>query len=220
MSKLAVVLGNVLFLASSARADTPPAERITVDIVTMNGTGCAPGSAWAAMWPDNTSLNVQYGDYFAGVGVGTRLTDFRKSCQLSVLVHVPPGFAYAITAVDHRAYVSLVAGASGRHRANYFFQGQPAPALVEHSFSGPLEDERLITVPRDEVDLAFSTCGEPRALQINTELRVSAGTSDPVTTTSFMVMDWVDAAGGATTYHLVWKRCSEERSSARASLSR
>jgi hypothetical protein len=54
--------------------------------------------------------------------------------------------------------------------------------------------------------LVFAPCGVQRNLNVNTELRVSAGTSDPTSTTSFMVMDSTDGSL-STVYHLTWMQC-------------
>jgi hypothetical protein len=52
----------------------------------------------------------------------------------------------------------------------------------------------------------YHPCGEQRLFNINTELRVSAGTSNPATTTSFISMDSTDGSV-ETTYHFAWKAC-------------
>ncbi|BBJ44582.1 hypothetical protein SSPO_073000 [Streptomyces antimycoticus] len=49
-------------------------------------------------------------------------------------------------------------------------------------------------------------CGQDRNFNVNTELRVSAGTSSSGST-SFMAMDSTDG-GVSTIYHLAWKECS------------
>jgi hypothetical protein len=46
-----------------------------------------------------------------------------------------------------------------------------------------------------------------RNLNINTELRVSAGTSNPATTTSFLAMDSTDGDIN-TVYHFHWEHCT------------
>ncbi|GAA1919253.1 hypothetical protein GCM10009716_30040 [Streptomyces sodiiphilus] len=61
----------------------------------------------------------------------------------------------------------------------------------------------------DEVEagaVVWAPCGEMRNFNINTELRVSAGTSNPSETTSFMAMDSTDG-DVSTTYQLGWKEC-------------
>ncbi|MYY10947.1 DUF4360 domain-containing protein [Streptomyces sp. SID4919] len=51
----------------------------------------------------------------------------------------------------------------------------------------------------------WAPCGVKRNLNINTELRVSAGTSDR-TRTSFMTVDSTDGSVN-TIYHLAWQQC-------------
>ena len=193
-----------MLLASSAQADPPPAERIAIDLVTMNGTGCF-GNVQAAMWPDNTGLSVSYSAYTATVGVGAGPFDFRKNCNLNLLIHVPPGFTFAIAAVDQSGFASLAAGASGVVRMRLFFQGGPFPPFVDHSLTGPFNDDWWFTDTVDPAALVFAPCDTQPHLNIATEVRATLGTSDPATTTSFMAMDGVDTLPHA--YHLVWKHC-------------
>ncbi len=59
----------------------PPPDRIVIDVVTVNGSGCPAGTAAIAVSPDNQAFTVTYSDYLAQVGVGSKPTDFRKNCQ-------------------------------------------------------------------------------------------------------------------------------------------
>ena len=96
MLKIASGLVVVSWFASSAYADPPPTDHIVIDVITVNGSGCPAGTAAVAVSPDNTAFTVTYSDYLAQVGIGSVPTDFRKNCQLNILVHVPQGFTYAI----------------------------------------------------------------------------------------------------------------------------
>ena len=184
----------------------PPNDHIVIDIVTVNGSGCPPGSAAVAVAPDNTAFTVTYSQYLAQVGVGSKPTDFRKNCQLNVAVHVPSGFTYAIARADYRGFASLAAGATAMERATYYFQGMPQTDYRSHSFSGAFEDNWQTSDETDIAALIYHPCGALRALNINTELRVAAGTSNPATTTSFLAMDSTDGAIN-TTYHFHWQHC-------------
>jgi hypothetical protein len=184
----------------------PPIDRIVIDVVTVNGTGCPAGTAALAVSPDNTAFTVTYSAYTAQVGVGATPTDWRKNCQLNIVVHVPQGFTYAISKVDYRGFASLAQGASAVERANYYFQGQSQTAYIAHNFAGPLGDDWQTS---DEVPIAaliWAPCGALRNLNINTELRAVAGTSDTTKTTSFITMDSTDGALN-TTYHFSWATC-------------
>lgn len=184
----------------------PPNDHIVIDIVTVNGSGCPPGSAAVAVAPDNTAFTVTYSAYLAQVGVGSKPTDFRKNCQLNVAVHVPQGFTYAIARADYRGFASLATGATAMERASYYFQGMPQTELRTHNFSGAFEDNWQTSDETDIAALIYHPCGALRNLNINTELRVAAGTSNPATTTSFLAMDSTDGNIN-TTYHFHWEHC-------------
>jgi Domain of unknown function (DUF4360) len=202
------LLGSVMVGPASASVvvTNPPPDRIAIDIMTVNGSGCPAGTAAVAVSQDNTAFTVTYSNYLAQVGVGALPTDFRKNCQLNLIVHVPQGFTYAISEADYRGFASLMPGASAVERANYYFQGSPATAVVQHTFTGPLSDSWEATDTNEIASLVYAPCGELRNYNINTELRVSGGKSDLKTTTSFMTMDSTDGAL-KTTYHFAWKSC-------------
>jgi len=188
---------------------TPPTENVEIEVVTVNGSGCPIGTAAVAVSEDNRAFTVTYSDYLAMVGVGASPIDFRKNCQLNILVHVPNGFTYAIAEVDYRGFGSLADGAIATEKANYYFQGMTPTAAVTHTLAGPYEDNWQFNDSTELIATSYAPCGEPRNLNINTELRVSAGTSDTSTTTSFMVMDSLDT-DISTVYHFAWKECPAE----------
>jgi len=187
-------------------SEAPPTDKIVIDVATVNGSGCRPGSAAVAVSQDNTAFTVTYSEYTAQVGVGSKPTDFRKNCQLSLRVHVPGGFTYAIAQADYRGFAHLERGATAMERANYYFQGMSETTKITHNFRGYLEDDWQTTDKTDVTALVWHPCGAFRNLNINTELRVAAGTSDPKKTTSFLTMDATDGAIN-TIYHFAWKRC-------------
>jgi len=203
------LLGSPASAAGSASLELevpPPTDRIVIDVVTVNGTGCPAGTATVAMSPDNTAFTVTYSAYTALVGVGSTTTDWRKNCQLNLIVHVPSGFTYAINKVDYRGFASLEAGSSAIQRANYYFQGQTQTAYISHPFTGPLGDDWQTSDEVPVAALVWAPCGALRNLNINTELRVAAGTSNTATTTSFITMDSTDGAIN-TIYHFQWANC-------------
>jgi len=149
---------------------------------------------------------VTYSEYLAQVGVGSTPTGFRKNCQLNILVHVPQGFTYAVARADYRGFASLAAGATGMQRSSYYFQGSPNTDIRTHNFAGYYEDNWQTSDETDVASLEYHPCGALRSLNINTELRVSAGTSDPKKTNSFIAMDSTDGSI-STLYHLHWLTC-------------
>ncbi|MEV4437025.1 DUF4360 domain-containing protein [Streptomyces sp. NPDC049555] len=185
---------------------TPPPDKIVIDVVAVNGSGCPAGSANVNVSPDNTAFTVSYSNYVAQVGVGAKPTDFRKNCQLSLNVHVPQGFTYAVARADYRGFAHLEKGATGLERASYYFQGMQQTSYVNHPFTGPLNDNWQTSDTTDIDALVYAPCGALRNFNINTELRVDAGTSDPTKTTSLLAMDSADGNIN-TLYHFAWKPC-------------
>ncbi|WP_406191494.1 MULTISPECIES: DUF4360 domain-containing protein [unclassified Streptomyces] len=185
---------------------TVPPDKIVIEVATVNGSGCPEGTAQVAVAPDNTAFTVTYSDYLAQVGSNASPTDFRKNCQLNLRVHVPSGFTYAIVQADYRGYAFLQPGANAIERASYYFQGMPQTTYKSHQFKGPFDDNWQTTDRTEYADLVWAPCGEKRNFNINTELRVNAGTSDPLTQTNFMTMDSTDGSV-STVYHLAWQEC-------------
>ena len=207
----AVVSLAVLSAAGATTATAQPADVtppwFTVGLVTVNGSGCPAGTASVASAPDKTAFTVTYSNYLAQVGGGAKPTDFRKNCQIMVRVNAPQGFTYGVASADYRGYASLARGASAREQANYYFQGQSQTASVSHPFYGPMDGNWQASDVTNIGSVVYAPCGATRDLAINTQLKVSAGTSNPHTTTSFMTMDSTD--GSLTTiYHLSWKKCT------------
>ncbi|MBT2387643.1 DUF4360 domain-containing protein [Streptomyces sp. ISL-11] len=202
----AVALMAATFSPSAATDAGVPPGRITIDVVAVNGSGCPAGSAAVAVASDNTAFTVTYSRYLAQVGVDAKPTDFRKNCQLGLNVHVPQGYTYAIAKADYRGFAHLERGATGLERAGYYFQGMSHTTFASHRFAGPVSDNWQTTDITDAEALVFAPCGTQRILNVNTELRVSAGTSDPSTTNSFMAMDSTDGSVN-TLYHFAWKEC-------------
>ncbi|MEU4620848.1 DUF4360 domain-containing protein [Actinoplanes sp. NPDC023801] len=202
------LLASSLLVATPAQAiivivDPPPAGEMSIELVAMAGSGCAPGTADVAISPDNSAFTAIYSAYLAQAGTGVPVTENRKNCQLNVLVHAPAGFTFAIAKVDYRGYGYLRPGAVAQQRANYYFQGMTNGSYANHPISAPLDDNWIAT---DSVPIAsqvFRPCGEKRNLNINTELRVTKGTSTDV---SYLTMDSTDGSI-ETIYHFSWMRC-------------
>lgn len=205
---LTAVLASTLVAGNAGSANAAivaPPDKIVIEIATVNGSGCKPGTAAVAVSPDNTAFTVTYSEYLARVGGGASPIDFRKNCQLNLIVHVPQGFTYAVASADYRGYASLQRGATAMQKASYYFQGSPDTAAREHPYNGPYDDNWQATDTTEWGQLVWAPCGVKRNFNINTELRVNAGTSDP-SKTSFMTMDSTDGEIN-TIYRLAWKEC-------------
>ncbi|WP_217240522.1 DUF4360 domain-containing protein [Streptomyces sp. AC555_RSS877] len=191
----------------SSGFEDPPPDKIVIKVATVNGSGCPQGTAAVAVSEDNTAFTVTYSDYLAQAGGNSDPTAFRKNCQLNLLVHVPQGFTYAVASADYRGFAALQSGASAVQRASYYFQGSSSTVFKSHPFAGPYNDNWQATDTTDWAQLVWAPCGVQRNFNINTELRVTAGSQAPGKV-SFMTMDSTDG-DISTVYHLAWKECPE-----------
>lgn len=181
------------------------APNITVDVVTVNGSGCPAGTASVAPSTDGRSFRVSFSDFLAQSGPGASPTDFRKNCQLSLRVNNAEGLSYGISRITYRGFASLAAGAKGTQRASYYFSGQSQTTRRSHVFSGPFSDDWQTSDSSANGDIVYLPCGDNRNLNINSELRVDRGTS-AAQAFSFMAMDSTNGRVSAT-YELAWKSC-------------
>lgn len=201
--------GLALSLSTPAHAAAPgdrplaavPDGNITVDVVAANGSGCAPGTATVIANADRTGFRVRYRDFVAEAGGTAEATDRRKNCQVSVVVSVPAGWTFAIAEADYRGRVRLSAGATGLHRTNYYWQGSSRGDSTEETFDGPLSGQW--NAKDVAADLVYVPCAEKRVLNINTELRVEAGSSAARSS-----MSMTSSEGDLDTlFNFSWIRC-------------
>ena len=198
-------------LASPAQAAAhftdAPSDQIVIDIATVNGSGCPQDTTAVAVNEGNTSFTVTYSDYLVQAGGNSDPTDFRKNCQLNLIVHVPSGFTYAIAKTDYRGFGHLEPGASGIQKASYYFSGMSETTSAVNRLEAPLSDNWQFTDEVEVDQVVYKPCGEERNFNINTELRVSAG--DDPSLKSFLAMDSTDG-DLETVFHFAWKQCDEE----------
>jgi hypothetical protein len=197
----ALCLGLLSVQSGSAAADAP-AEGAQVVIKTINGSGCPVGTAGATVSPDNSTLTVKYDAYTAQAGGNAGPTDARKNCQLVLDVKAPASYTYALFGLDHRGHASLPAGATATIKSDYYFQGTTDDVFQSHSLTGPYEDDWAVSDSVPDNRLVWAPCGSQRYLNVNTSLRVSAGSGNSA---SVVAMGSTDVPG--TSYRLIWKRC-------------
>jgi hypothetical protein len=199
----ALVLSAIAAPAAAPVAVDPPSGRVTIDKLSVNGTGCRTDTTVVAMSPDNEAFTVSYSTYLAQAGTASKNKDERKSCSITVRLNVPANLTYAISAVDYRGFAHLEPGGSASLSGRYHFQGSGTPQYTLHTFASGLDDDWQVT---DAVGAGavFGPCGRDRKVEIDTELRAQADRADAPT--SLIAMDSTDSAVD-TTYHVTYKNC-------------
>ncbi|MEU8658847.1 DUF4360 domain-containing protein, partial [Actinoplanes philippinensis] len=170
-------------------APPPPAAAPanTVVVIAASGSGCAPGTASVVGNGDNTGFRVRYRDFVAEAGGGAAVIERRKNCQLGVLVTIPDGWTIAIASANYRGKAVLRSGATALQRTSYYWQGTSATERKDVTFTGPLNG--LWTTWDVAPVLTYAECGSQSVLNVNTELRIDAGSSSGTSTMSMNASD-------------------------------
>jgi hypothetical protein len=182
---MAAVLATALALplgTPAQAAPAPAAAMITVEVIAANGSGCAPGTASVVSNGDDTGFRVRYRDFVAEAGGSAGVVDRRKNCQLGVLVTIPDGWTVAIASANYRGRAALRSGATALQRTSYYWQGSSATERKDATFAGPLNG--LWTTWDVAPVMTYAECGSQSVLNVNTELRIDAGTSTGTSTMS------------------------------------
>jgi hypothetical protein len=186
------MLAVVALLASLV----PPPGPVTVEVVSVSGTGCRANTTTVAMSQDNEAFTVTYSDFLVQ-GNGS---EAKKSCTIALRINHAPGYTYGIAATDFRGFAHLTDGAKGTARNSYHFPGFPT-RHSRHTYQAPMSDNWHVTDRPDGV--AHGPCKDRKPLTIEAELKVNGkGTA------SFMTMDSTDSSV-TTTFRLSWKKCAE-----------
>lgn len=191
--------------AVAAPVDVVPSGAVTLDVASVNGSGCPRGTASVDLAEDKKAFTITYSAFEAATGRDANSREFRKNCQLALDVNVPQGFTWAIYSADYRGFASLSDGATGYQSANYYWQGHSNEYRSENQIDGEYEGNWRFTDRAETID--FLPCSQKRNLNINQELRVKGSNSDKKKkTTSLMTLDSTDV-DVSTVFNIAWRRC-------------
>jgi hypothetical protein len=192
MIAMAISLVSFAVKADDIRLGTPG----------YGGTGCPGGSASVIVAPDQKSLSILFDSYVVEAGRPSNRQIDRKSCNLTVPVHVPQGYSIAVFHVDYRGFNALPAGTSSRFNAEYFWAGARGP-IMGRDFHGPLNQNYILSNNLLASSLVWTPCGASVNLRVNSSLMVRS----PSLQQAMATVDSADLAAGLI-YHLQWRRCN------------
>lgn len=196
--KLMFVTAAVPFFALTANAD-----RLRLGTPGYGGTGCPAGTASVIVSPDDTALSVLFDSYVAEAGNTTGRSIDRKSCNLTIPVHVPQGYSVAVFHVDYRGFNAIPSGAQTRFNAEYFWAGARGPTMTR-AFYGPQNQNYILSNDLLAASLVWAPCGASVNLRINSSLMAQTNSRWDQT---MATVDSADLTSGLI-YHLQWRRCN------------
>jgi hypothetical protein len=179
------------------------ADDLRLGVPGYGGTGCPAGSASVVVAPDQKSLSILFDSYVMEAGYPTGRQIDRKSCNLTVPVHVPQGYSVAVFHVDYRGFNALPSGGSSRFNVEYFWAGSRGPTM-SRNFYGPLNQDYILSNNLLASALVWTPCGASINLRVNSSMMVRTNASMQQALAS---VDSADLAAGLI-YHIQWRRCN------------
>jgi hypothetical protein len=174
---LTTAAAALVALSALVPADTAEEPAPRIEVVTVNGSGCAAGDA--DVTTDGRTFTIGYHSFLARAGGGSSPVDFRKNCQVNIAVNVPDGYTYGLWRTTYTGYAHLQAGATGLNRVNVYLQGSSTGQTVDHTFTGPVSEDWQTSYRPGTEDVLWAPCGAQRNINVNAELRVNIGSADP-----------------------------------------
>lgn len=180
----------------------PDPREVKINGISYAGSGCPAGSVSQLLSDDAKAFTLLFDSYVAEAGPGMPLSMSRKNCQIAVDLRFPQGWSYSIFTVDYRGYAKLDPGTTGQQVSSYYFAGQTKTGNLRTNFYGPTERDYQIRDTLGLDALIWSPCGANRALNMNTQVRVTASGRQRALLT-------IDSLDGELKhiYGIKWKRC-------------
>lgn len=201
MKKLLGVLIAGVLLASAALAYAEDPNGVYLMQPGYGGNGCPQGTVNATLSPDSKQLSILFDSYMAEANYD-RKTD-RKSCNLTIPVHVPQGWSVSVFKTDYRGFTSIPYGALGRFSVEYFWAGIKGPSYTK-TFTGGTNGDYYLTNTLQASAFVWSACGADVNLRVNTSMLAQSNSRGEQT---LATLDSVDIDSGLV-YALQWRRCN------------
>ncbi|KAK5655117.1 hypothetical protein OQA88_6016 [Cercophora sp. LCS_1] len=155
----------------SAPAATPPSS-VRVIGVSLLGSGCPAGSADVQIDATKTLMEVTFSQYYIETGPGTRASDWRRNCKLTLNLAFDEGFQFATLATDMKGFAQIPSGARGLCTNTFDFTGISGQSAYAISLPGPREGP--FTLKADPDVTSWSPCGGTTSIMnMNTQCNIS-----------------------------------------------
>jgi hypothetical protein len=184
------------------QAGAPDKSKTYIEGITYGGSGCNQGTVASSISEDLTTFTLIFDEFIAETGAGKSIKDSRKNCQVNVDLRYPEGWSYSIVSVDYRGFVSIPAGTTATQTSNYYFSGEQQQSSYKSVFTGPYENNYLVSDKIATSAVVWSPCG--KVIQGNVNAAVSI--SGDRTKSALMTVDSIDGKVEQK-FGIQWRQC-------------
>ncbi|KAH8679028.1 secreted protein [Tricladium varicosporioides] len=193
---------SLSLISAALGAVTPRAapSKVKIHGISLLGSGCPAGTADVQLDATGTLFEATFSTYEVGTGPGTKATDWRKNCKLTMNMEFDSGFQFSILHTEMKGFRQIPAGATGECKNVFSFTGVSGSASHTLRLPGPSTGNfNLKTDPSIE---SWSPCGGQTAiLNMNTQCSIN-----PTTLPALIA---VDSISGKLTvkFAVSWRHC-------------
>jgi len=187
-----------LSLAAALPAEFSPnvvPSHVRVVGVSLLGSGCPANSADVQIDATKSLMEITFSEYIIQTGPGTRASDWRKNCKLTLNMEFDQGFQFSTLATDMKGFAQIPAGARGQCTNVFDFTGVQGQAAYAIRLDGPREGPFDLAADPDIV--SWSPCGGQTAIMnLNTQCNISPTQQQALI-----------AVRGSYKVQIVWREC-------------
>jgi len=168
--------------------------------VSLLGTGCPPNTADVQVDATKTLMEITFSEYIVQTGPGTKASEWRKNCKLTLNLAFSEGFQFATLSTEMKGYAQIPKNTRGVCTNSFDFTGIQGQANYGLSLAG--EREGPFTLKADPDVVSWSPCGGTTAIMnMNTQCSISP--------TQNQALIAVDRISGKITVQLSieWRKC-------------
>lgn len=146
----------------------PDPNQPYVKSIAYGGTGCPQGSVGTSFSNSRQSFTLIFDSFVASSGPGVAVTESRKTCQITVRLHLAPGWQTWIQTAQSRGYVQLPDSVEASAKATYNLPAPSGPGpgasgvnkIAQSNFSGPVAKDYLLADGFEVTAHAPNTCND------------------------------------------------------------
>ncbi len=178
------------------------AQSLSLEQITMAGSGCPAGSVGVSLSPDGRALSLLYSQ-FTVEGTGNS----ERNCQVSVRMRAPKHYKVHMAKADLRGFTSLPAQARGTFETLIRFtdwRNSSKTESLRQNFQGPVNDSFFLSAATPES--RWGNCG---GMEFTIVLETRFSMQNQTTEAALLSLDSSDITAGpaANIYHLELDAC-------------
>lgn len=170
----ALTIFSVGAVAGSALAGD--LDEVYIKSLSYGGSGCPQDTVEEYLYSNNQKFALVFNEFVALTGDDVARRERRKFCQVTLELHVPQGWSYAVSSFNQRAWAELDRGVSARLSATAYLNGGNGHEKAT-MIQGPMVGSIKVTDTLASEQLVWSECGKSELLNYKPEVRLTSRSS-------------------------------------------